>query len=283
MAKPNEPNNKIPAPPAKTATVSKGNQPSAEAAAQAETSSNKPPTDNAPKEPTKKVAVQKKTAKPSVTPQKTAQNKGADKDKKPSKAPKPTPSAAKNLPKPKAEKSVILNLADLHPFHTFGKHPYQVNDDADMLNLSNDIKGVGVEQPVIVRPREAGGYEIISGHRRSRASELAGLDKIPCIVRNYDDYEAFRAMKRGNNQRDETLPSEKARLLAMELEATKRQGSRDGDGRLAIDIVGENNNMTGKQVQRYCKLVELAPPLTELMDEKKIGFTVAVQLAYIKE
>ena len=211
--------------------------------------------------------------------------------KKPAKAPEPEkapeepvpPKPEAPLPKHKKEQTVQLDIAELHAFHTFGAHPFQVKDNAKMQDLASQIREIGIQHPLVVRPREAGGYEIISGHRRHRASELLGYEKVPCIVRNYDDFEAFKAMKAGNEQREETLPSEKAHLLAMELNAIKKQGARDGDGRRSDEVVGENNNMTGKQVQRYIKLTELNPDLMELVDSKKIGFTTAVELSFISQ
>ena len=144
-------------------------------------------------------------------------------------------------------------------------------------------------QPAIVRPREDGGYEIVSGHRRQKASELAGYADMPCIVRNLTDDEAITQMVEDNlNQREEILPSERAKALKMQLEAIKHQGSRTSGqidpkdaGKRSNEIVAERNKMAVKQVQRYIRLNELVPDLMKLMDEKKLGFTTAVELSYI--
>ena len=137
----------------------------------------------------------------------------------------------------------------------------------------------------IVRPREDGGYEIVSGHRRQKASELAGYADMPCIVRNLTDDEAITQMVEDNlNQREEILPSERAKALKI----IKHQGSRTSGqidpkdaGKRSNEIVAERNKMAVKQVQRYIRLNELVPDLMKLMDEKKLGFTTAVELSYI--
>ena len=193
--------------------------------------------------------------------------------------------------KGKAEKIVYINLTELHPFNTFRQHPYGVRDDAEMKDTVNSVKEHGVQHPAIVRPRESGGFEIISGHRRHKASELAGYINMPCVVREMSDYDAVQLMKHTNKQRNETLPSEKARLLDLELEAIKHQGVRDtagkdvpnkDAGKLSVEIVAENNNMNAKTVQRYIRLTELVPDMLKMVDEKKLGFTSAVELSYIK-
>ena len=164
-----------------------------------------------------------------------------------------------------------------------------------MRAMVESVKDKGVTQPAIVRPREDGGYEIVSGHRRQKASELAGFADMPCIVRNLTDEQAITQMVEDNtNQRENILPSERAKALKMQLEAIKRQGSRgdlstsgqDGPksekGQRSNEIVAERNKMTVKQVQRYIKLNELVPDLQKMVDEKKIAFTPAVELAFIK-
>jgi len=146
------------------------------------------------------------------------------------------------------------------------------------------VKDKGVSQPAIVRPREGGGYEMVSGHRRQKASTLAGYTNMPCIVRKLTDEQAITQMVEDNtNQREEILPSERAKALKMQQEAIKRQGSRDGNGQRSEDIVGERNKMNGKQVQRYIKLNDLVPDLMQMVDEKKIKFTVALELAAISK
>ena len=158
-----------------------------------------------------------------------------------------------------------------------------------MRAMVSSVKDKGVTQPAIVRPREDGGYEIVSGHRRQKASELAGYADMPCIVRNLTDDEAITQMVEDNlNQREEILPSERAKALKMQLEAIKHQGSRTSGqidpkdaGKRSNEIVAERNKMAVKQVQRYIRLNELVPDLMKLMDEKKLGFTTAVELSYI--
>ena len=155
-------------------------------------------------------------------------------------------------------KLVYLKLSELHAFHTFREHPFQVKDDDKMAELVGTIKEHGVMTPATVRPEKDGnGYEIIAGHRRHRGSELAGLEELPCIVRNMTDIEAVREMKNSNKQRGEPLPSELAKLLDLEVEAIKHQGGRldgvaPGDvGKRSVEIVGENNGMNYKKVMRY--------------------------------
>ena len=164
-----------------------------------------------------------------------------------------------------------------------------LTDDEEMRAMVSSVKDKGVTQPAIVRPREDGGYEIVSGHRRQKASELAGYADMPCIVRNLTDDEAITQMVEDNlNQREEILPSERAKALKMQLEAIKHQGSRTSGqidpkdaGKRSNEIVAERNKMAVKQVQRYIRLNELVPDLMKLMDEKKLGFTTAVELSYI--
>ena len=143
--------------------------------------------------------------------------------------------------------------------------------------------------PATVRPEKDGsGYEIIAGHRRHRGSELAGLEELPCIVRNMTDIEAVREMKNSNKQRGEPLPSELAKLLDLEVEAIKHQGGRlagvaPGDvGKRSVEIVGENNGMNYKKVMRYIRLNSLVPELMDMVDNKKMGFMPAVEISYIK-
>ena len=189
---------------------------------------------------------------------------------------------------PQEEVVVRLPLTDLHPFPD---HPFQVRDDEEMRAMVSSVKDKGVTQPAIVRPREDGGYEIVSGHRRQKASELAGFADMPCIVRNLTDDEAITQMVEDNlNQREEILPSERAKALKMQLEAIKHQGSRTSGqidpkdaGKRSNEIVAERNKMAVKQVQRYIRLNELVPDLMALMDAKKLGFTTAVELSYISK
>ena len=187
------------------------------------------------------------------------------------------------------EQIVYLNLSELHGFKG---HPFGVRDDTEMKALVESVKNGGVNQPALVRPVEGGGYEIIAGHRRQKASELAGYANMPCIVRNMTDDEAILAMTDDNlRQRSEILPSEKAQSLKMQVEAIKHQGVRDTSGqnvpnkdvgKRSIQIVGERNNMNPKQVQRYIRLTELVPDLSKAIDEKKLSFTPAVEVSFIK-
>jgi len=151
-----------------------------------------------------------------------------------------------------------------------------------MAAMVESVKDKGVTQAAIVRPREDGGYEIVSGHRRQMASELAGFTNMPCIVRNLTDEQAITQMVEDNTtQREAILPSERAKALQMQLEAIKKQGARTGNGQRSNEVVAERNKMTVKQVQRYIKLNELVPDLIKMVDEKKIAFTPAVELAFI--
>ena len=192
----------------------------------------------------------------------------------------------KDAPRRGKEQIVYIKLNELHAFKN---HPFEVRDDEEMRAMVSSVKDKGVTQPAIVRPREDGGYEIVSGHRRQKASELAGYADMPCIVRNLTDDEAITQMVEDNlNQREEILPSERAKALKMQLEAIKHQGSRTSGqidpkdaGKRSNEIVAERNKMAVKQVQRYIRLNELVPDLMKLMDEKKLGFTTAVELSYI--
>ena len=196
------------------------------------------------------------------------------------------PEKPKDAPRRGKEQIVYIKLNELYAFKN---HPFEVRDDEEMRAMVSSVKDKGVTQPAIVRPREDGGYEIVSGHRRQKASELAGYADMPCIVRNLTDDEAITQMVEDNlNQREEILPSERAKALKMQLEAIKHQGSRTSGqidpkdaGKRSNEIVAERNKMAVKQVQRYIRLNELVPDLMKLMDEKKLGFTTAVELSYI--
>jgi ParB/RepB/Spo0J family partition protein len=232
----------------------------------------------------------KKERKPHVEKQKPASAKKAPVKEE---TPAPEPEPPKEPPrKGETERIVFLNLSELHAFKN---HPFQVRDDDEMRAMVESVRDKGVTQPAIVRPREDGGYEIISGHRRQKASELAGYADMPCIVRNLSDDEAITQMVEDNiNQRENILPSERAKALKMQLEAIKRQGAR-GDlstssqigpksenGQRSNAVVAERNKMTVKQVQRYIKLNDLVPDLMKMVDDKKISFTPAVEMSFIK-
>ncbi|TCL55416.1 ParB/RepB/Spo0J family partition protein [Kineothrix alysoides] len=190
------------------------------------------------------------------------------------------PPEPREAPRPgEQEQIVYLNLSELFAFKD---HPFQVRNDEEMAAMVESVKDKGVTQPAIVRPREDGGYEIVSGHRRQKASELAGFMDMPCIIRNMTDEQAITQMVEDNtNQRENILPSERAKALQMQLEAIKKQGARTGNGQRSNEVVAERNKMTVKQVQRYIKLNELVPDLIKMVDEKKIAFTPAVELAFI--
>ena len=197
----------------------------------------------------------------------------------------PEPSAPRDATRAEKEEIVYLNLSDLHPFKN---HPFGVRDDAEMQGLVESVKAAGVNQPALVRPREGGGYEIIAGHRRQRASELAGFVNMPCIVRNMTDDEAILAMMDDNlRHRERILPTEKAAALKQQVEAIKHQGARPGEDdrdarKRSTQIVGDRNGMNYKQVQRYIRLTELVPDLQKMVDEKQLSFTPAVEISFIR-
>lgn len=186
-----------------------------------------------------------------------------------------------------------MKLSEVHPFHTFRPHPFQVRKDAAMRDLSESIKEKGVLHPGTVRPEKDGnGYEIIAGHRRTMASEMAGLEEMPFFVREMTDHEAVQEMKDSNKQRPEMLPTELAALLALEVEDIKHQGGRlagvaEGDkGKRSVEIVGEAHGLNYKKVLRYIRLNSLIPEFKDLVDgltpkAKKMGFMPAVELSYL--
>ena len=181
------------------------------------------------------------------------------------------------------DKIVYLSLSELH---TPQNHPFKVIDDMAMQEMAESVKQSGVLSPGIARPLENGGYELLAGNRRKRASELAGLDQMPVIIKNLTDDEAIILMVDSNLQREELLPSEKAFAYKLKMDAMKRQGmkitSRPMVGRIeTADIIGEETGESGRQVQRYIRLTELTPDLLELVDEKKIAFRPAVELSYL--
>lgn len=199
----------------------------------------------------------------------------------------PAPAVPEQPPEPRdasrgsEEKIVYLNLSELHAFKN---HPFKVRDDVEMQALVESVKDKGVHQPALVRPREGGGYEIVTGHRRQKASELAGFANMPCIVREMTNDEAKLAMTDDNlRHREKLLPSEKAAALQQQFEAISHQGvaGDDKEGKLSMEIVGKRNGMSGKTVQRYRWLNDLAPELRELMDDGKLSFTPAVEISRI--
>ena len=188
------------------------------------------------------------------------------------------------------EKVIDIPLTELHPFKN---HPFKVTDDESMLETAESITKHGVLVPVIARPREEGGYELISGHRRKRASELAGKETLPCIVRNLDDDAATIIMVDSNIQRENILPSERAFAYKLKLEALDRQLGRPPkenvgqvvptySGKRSTEIIGDQTGESYKQVQRFIRLTELVPELLGMVDAKNIAFNPAVELSYLK-
>ena len=180
-----------------------------------------------------------------------------------------------------------IPIGELFPFKN---HPFKVLDDESMQRTVESVEQYGVLSPLIARPRPEGGYEIISGHRRQHAAQLAGLDALPVIVRNMDDDAAVLLMVDSNLQRENILPSERAFAYKMKLEAIKNQGARSdltsaqvGRKLEAADIVGQEAGDSRNQVRRFIRLTNLIPELLDMVDEKKISFNPAVELSYLDE
>ena len=180
-----------------------------------------------------------------------------------------------------------IPIGELFPFKD---HPFKVLDDESMQRTVESVEQYGVLSPLIARPRPEGGYEIISGHRRQHAAQLAGLETLPVIVRQMSDDAAVILMVDSNLQREHILPSERAFAYKMKLEALKNQGarsdltSRQVVGKLeAADLVRKGNEESGRQVQRFIRLTNLIPELLDMVDEKKIAFNPAVELSYLDE
>lgn len=195
------------------------------------------------------------------------------------------PNESRDATRPVKEEIVYLDLSELHAFKD---HPFEVRDDAEMQALVESVKTGGVNQPALVRPREGGGYEIVAGHRRQKASELAGYRNMPCIVRNMTDDEAILTMTDDNlRHREHILPMEKARALKQQVEAIKHQGVKLGEddkdaGKRSTEVVGARNGINYKQVQRYIRLNELVPELQKMVNEKRLSFTPAVEISFIR-
>ena len=203
---------------------------------------------------------------------------------------------AKTAAAAQEDKITLLPLSELHDFPN---HPFKVRDDEAMQETTESIRQYGVLVPAIVRPRE-GGYEIIAGHRRRHGSELAGLSAMPCIVRQMDDDTATILMVDSNIQRENILPSERAQAYKMKLEAIRRKAGRPAkeaenlpeencdqvghnfDRKRSVEIVADEAGESKSQVQRYIRLTELSPELQQMVDEKKIGMTPAVEISYLK-
>ena len=204
---------------------------------------------------------------------------------------------AKTAAAAQEDKITLLPLSELHDFPN---HPFKVRDDEAMQETAESIRQYGVLVPAIVRPREDGGYEIIAGHRRRHGSELAGLSAMPCIVRQMDDDTATILMVDSNIQRENILPSERAQAYKMKLEAIRRKAGRPAkteetekgvncdqvghnfDGKRSVEIIADEAGESKSQIQRYIRLTELSPELQQMVDEKKIGMTPAVEISYLK-
>ena len=184
------------------------------------------------------------------------------------------------------EKVMEIALTELFPFKD---HPFKVKDDEAMAETAESIKEYGVLVPAIARPRDEGGYELVAGHRRHRASELAGLESIPVLVRNLDDDVATIIMVDSNLQRENILPSERAFAYKLKLDAIKRQGERSdltsrqvGEKLWSVEELAKNAPDSQRQIHRYIRLTELIPELLDMVDDKKIAFNPAVELSYLK-
>ena len=190
----------------------------------------------------------------------------------------------------KLERIVNLNPSEIS---NFPNHPFKVRMDSEMLELIDSVKQHGILLPALVRPKPEGGYEMVSGHRRKKAAELAGFTEIPCIVRNLDNDEAIIVMVDSNLQRERVLPSEKAFAYKMRLEAMNRQGKRTDltcspmgnklQGKKSSDELAEKVGESKNQIFRYIRLTELVPEILQMVDERQIAFRPAVEISYLSE
>ena len=185
------------------------------------------------------------------------------------------------------ERVLEIPLSELHPFKN---HPFKVKDDESMMETADSIRQYGVLVPAIARPDPEGGYELVAGHRRHRASELAEKETMPVIVRDLDDDAATIIMVDSNLQRESLLPSERAFAYMMKLEAVKHQGARTdltsaqvGPKLTAAEKIAENSPDSKSQIKRYIRLTELIPKLLDMVDEKKIAFNPAYELSFLKK
>ena len=182
------------------------------------------------------------------------------------------------------ESAMDLEIVKIRPFKD---HPFKVVDDEKMQDLVESIRTNGILSPVLVRPVGNDVYEMVSGHRRMHAAVILGMDRVPAIIREMSDDEAIVKMVDADIQREELLPSEKAFAYRMKMEAMKRQGSRrdltsdQNDPKLSAWTIGEESGISGSQVKRYIRLTELIPELLDYVDQKRIQFTVAVEISYI--
>ncbi len=191
------------------------------------------------------------------------------------------------MPAGKTENIKQVRLSQLFPFE---RHPFKVNNDAEMLKIVESVKQYGVLSPAIARPLPDGGYELVSGHRRKRACELAGLETMPVIVRELDDDAAAILVVDSNLQREGLLPSERAFAYKLKLEALRHQGERTdltssqlGTKLRADEIIAEQDGSSRNQIQRYIRLTELIPALLDMVDERKIAFNPAYELSFLKQ
>ena len=194
------------------------------------------------------------------------------------------------MPVKKSERVQEIPLSELHPFKN---HPFRVVDDEAMQRTVESVAQFGVLAPALARPRLEGGYELVAGHRRMRASELAGLETMPVIIRQMDDDTATIAMVDSNLQRETLLPSERAFAYKMKMEAMKHQGERTdltsgqlgrkSDGKESREIIAEQTGESARQVQRFINLTNLIPELLDMVDRKEIAFNPAVELSFLKK
>ena len=194
------------------------------------------------------------------------------------------------MPVKKSERVQEIPLSELHPFKN---HPFRVVDDEAMQRTVESVAQFGVLAPALARPRSEGGYELVAGHRRMRASELAGLETMPVIIRQMDDDTATIAMVDSNLQRETLLPSERAFAYKMKMEAMKHQGERTdltsgqlgrkSDGKESRELIAEQTGESARQVQRFINLTNLIPELLEMVDRKEIAFNPAVELSFLKK
>ena len=182
---------------------------------------------------------------------------------------------------PKESEQHITTMVPLEELFPYAQHPFRVLDDAKMDELVESIRINGVLEPALVRPRARGGYEIVSGHRRKRACEKAGLEEMPVIIRELTDDESAILMVESNNQREELLYSEKAWAYRIKYEALKHQGKKLSES--SAEQLGKENNKSGRQIKRYIRLTYLQEDLLDLVDQKKIVFRAAEKLSFLTE
>lgn len=192
------------------------------------------------------------------------------------------------------DKKDKVELIDISLIDEFPNHPFHVEENDELKKLQESIRANGVLDPILIRPKENGRYEIVSGHRRKKASELIGIEKIKCIIKDYTDDEAIINMVDSNLHREKILPSEKAFAYKMKLEAMKHQGKSINETYAPVvhksrDVIAESENISGEQIRRYIRLTNLIPDLLKMVDNAELGespaiaFRPAVELSYLKE